>query len=301
MKSLAIELGQEEWRHLVAADGSALSEAGLELILQRLERAVQLRDAFVREIEEEGSSARAATGAWLAAWEEAEDEADMSASGTIVAEADVWPISDIKAHAERGRLNLSPSYQRGDVWPNTDAQMLMESILRGIPLPSVILMRTVDHGRSVYEVIDGKQRLTAILRFTASHPTALDHVARVASSSGDAALMGLFRDNYPLFRRRWHELTGTMLTSTRERELYFPFKLRSGSLPLSGPLRALQGKYYSEVKRVTVDVAGRPHEVADIFETNATKYKLPMITGDDSATPQQIHECSISTTSRESI
>lgn len=291
IKSLAIELGREDWGQLLDEERpSRLSQGGLDLLQQRLERAVQLRDAFVEEVEGEGASRRAATGMWMTAWDEAQEESETEAAGAILAEADVWPISDIKAHAERGRLNLSPSYQRGDVWPNTDAQLLMESIIRGIPLPSVILLRTTEAGRSVYEVIDGKQRLTAILRFTASHPTALDHVAKVASQERDASLPELFRDDYPAFRRRWQEITGTTLTTTRERELYFPFKLRSNCIPLSGPLEPLQGKYYSQVKNMSVQVAGRFHEVADIFETNATKYKLPMITYDDAASPQQIHE-----------
>lgn len=291
VKALAIELAREDWRPLVE-DGSTgtLSQAGLDQLAERLERALQLRDLFVTEVENEGASLRAATGLWMSAWDEAEDDEEAEAAGAILAEADVWPISDIKAHAEKGRLNLSPSYQRGDVWPNVDAQLLMESIIRGIPLPSVILLRTTEGGRSVYEVIDGKQRLTAILRFTASHPTALDHVTRVAAQEQDSLLIDQFRNDYPAFRRRWQEITGTTLTATRERELYFPFKLRTNCVPLSGPLQPLQGKYYSQIRGMSVQVAGRPHEVSDIFETNATKYRLPMITYDDSASPQQIHE-----------
>lgn len=291
MKALAMELGREGWESLIdEGDPEQLSILGLEALEGRLERAVQLRDAFADEVENEGASLRAATGAWMTAWDETQEEVETEASGAILAEADVWPISDIKAHAEKGRLNLSPSYQRGDVWPNVDAQILIESILRGIPLPSVILMRTNEAGRSVYEVIDGKQRLTAILRFTASHPSALEHVARLARRENDPTLTDLFRNDYPAFRRRWQEISGENLTTAVERELYFPFKLRSNCIPLSGSLVKLQGKYYSQMKDLTISVAGQWHEVADVFETNATKYKLPMITYDDSASPQQIHE-----------
>lgn len=291
IRLLAMELGREDWESLIEPDDpDRLSNAGLEALESRLERAAQLRDAFVEEVEAEGASLRAATGAWMSAWDEAEEEAETEASGAILAEADVWPISDIKAHAERGRLNLSPSYQRGDVWPNVDAQILMESILRGIPLPSVILMRTNEGGRSVYEVIDGKQRLTAILRFTGSHPKALEHVNRLAAQAQDSSLPDLFRQDYPAFRRRWQEITGTPLTSAQERELYFPFKLRTNSVALDGSLEPLQGKYYSQIHEMAIYVAGQWHEVGDVFETNSTKYKLPMITYDDSASPQQIHE-----------
>lgn len=291
VRLLAVELGEERWGELVSRENPGqLSMAGLEALRQRLERAVQLKDSFAEEIEGNGSSLRAATGAWLTAWEESAEDDEVEAGGAILAEADVWPISDLKAHAEKGRLNLSPSYQRGDVWPTVDAQILMESILRGIPLPSVILLRATEDGRQVYEVIDGKQRLTAILRFTASHPAAIASVERVAAESGDTDLMSLFRYNYPAFRKRWQKLTGESLTANRERSLYFPFKLRTGSAALSAGMAHLQGKYYSQIRDVTVEVAGRQHEVSDIFETNSTKYKLPMITYDDAASPQQIHE-----------
>lgn len=290
-KALAMELGRDAWESLIRPDEpSELSNGGLDALASRLERAVQLRDAFIEEVEAEGASLRAATGAWISAWDDADEEIEAEGSGAILAEADVWPISDIKAHAERGRLNLSPSYQRGDVWPNVDAQILMESILRGIPLPSVILMRTNEGGRSVYEVIDGKQRLTAILRFTGSHPKALEHVNRVAAQERDPSLPDTFRHDYPAFRRRWQELTGSALTSAQERELYFPFKLRTNSVALGGSLAPLQGKYYSQIREMTIHVAGQWHEVGDVFETNSTKYRLPMITYDDSASPQQIHE-----------
>lgn len=291
VRVLAVELGEEQWVALVSTESAdQLSMAGLEALRQRLERAVQLKDSFQEEIEGNGSSLRAATGAWLTAWEESVEDDEVEAGGAILAEADVWPISDLKAHAEKGRLNLSPSYQRGDVWPTVDAQILMESILRGIPLPSVILLRATEDGRQVYEVIDGKQRLTAILRFTASHPAAIASVERVATESGEPNLMDLFRGDYPAFRRRWQKLTGESLTASRERTLYFPFKLRTGAQALNGGLSHLQGRYYSQIRDVTVEVAGRQHEVSDIFETNSTKYKLPMITYDDAATPQQIHE-----------
>ncbi|MBK6407913.1 MAG: DUF262 domain-containing protein [Holophagales bacterium] len=67
---------------------------------------------------------------------------------------------------EKGRLNLSPGFQRDSVWTDSDRQKLIESILRGYPLPSVFFYRRETDGQIYFDVIDGKQRIETILRFT---------------------------------------------------------------------------------------------------------------------------------------
>ena len=61
-----------------------------------------------------------------------------------------------------GDLILDPPWQRGDIWSLSKKRSLVESLLLGIPLPSVILHWETD--RSI-TVIDGKQRLTAVYQF----------------------------------------------------------------------------------------------------------------------------------------
>lgn len=65
-------------------------------------------------------------------------------------------------------LLLDPPYQRGDVWGVKRQQNLIRSILLGIPIPSLIINDRFQAGwKDDYRiaVIDGKQRITAILRF----------------------------------------------------------------------------------------------------------------------------------------
>jgi hypothetical protein len=134
-----------------------LTAAGLDRLSGRLQRAQQLQAEFVADLGAEGGSRASATGRWLEAWED--DVEEEVGSGPVSARAQTWPINEFSDRASRNRLNLSPSYQRGDVWPMSDAQMLIESILRGIPLPSVIILKPVASD-APYEVVDGKQRLT---------------------------------------------------------------------------------------------------------------------------------------------
>ena len=75
---------------------------------------------------------------------------------------------DVVIHWQReGVLLLDPPYQRGDVWGPVRQRNLIRSILLGIPIPSVIINdRGGNFGEDYsYAVIDGKQRITAILKF----------------------------------------------------------------------------------------------------------------------------------------
>ncbi len=262
-----------------------LTAAGLERLSGQLQRAVQLQQEFQADLESDGGSRESATGSWREKWS---DEAyEEEGSEPVTARAATWPINEFSSKAIRRRLELSPSYQRGDVWPTSDAQMLIESILRGIPLPSVILLKR-EGDDLVYEVVDGKQRLTTILRFIGKHPKALEHVRDIDAKHPGQGFKELFDENYPAFRRKWKNLEGEQLTSIRERDLYFPFKLRTGPSALTGDLSTLQGKFYSEIRDERVRVADDKVEVRDLFE-GVTDYKIPLIEY-SKATRRQIHE-----------
>lgn len=66
-----------------------------------------------------------------------------------------------------GMLLLDPPYQRGDVWGPMRQRNLIRSILIGVPIPSVIINDRGGNWDDDYRiaVIDGKQRITAILKF----------------------------------------------------------------------------------------------------------------------------------------
>lgn len=63
------------------------------------------------------------------------------------------------------QINLEPGFQRRSVWTWSDRQRLIQSIVAGYPVPSVFLYKRHHGGRLIYDVIDGKQRLEAILMF----------------------------------------------------------------------------------------------------------------------------------------
>ena len=285
-RSLAIGLG------LDSAAGQMLHVL-LPRLAERLERALEYRERFLQQLEESSEGAATigtATQAWIKDWDTAEEEQETEASGSILAEADTWAIQEFVQRARDGALNLSPSYQRADVWRTPDSQLLIESVLRGIPLPSVILLAfDVEGLGDQYEVVDGKQRLTSILRFIGRHPRAVELVESKAKEWGVPDLLNVFQTDYPAFRKVWKKHSSQTLSAGVERELYFPFPLRSGEVPgLSGSLDSLKGKYYSQVRDATIKIAGVNHKVGYVFEQTA-KYKVPVIIYRE-ATSDQVHE-----------
>ena len=186
------------------------------------------------------------------------------------------------------KLNLTPSYQRGDVWRTGDRQKLIESILRGIPLPSIILLRK--GGAAPDDVVDGKQRLTAILRFVGKHPEALARVVEADKAKPEAGFREKFENDYPKFRLAWKRYMGEPLTAKLEDDYYFPFRLRSdkNGVLVGKDLEPLRGKYYTQIKGHTIHVADQEVTVEELFE-GAPDYKVPVIEY-TKASQRQIHE-----------
>jgi hypothetical protein len=268
-----------------ASGSPQLTETALERLSERTELAARLQREFLAEIEADGGSIASATASWSEAWS---TEEDASASEVIpepvTARADVWPISQFTGR----KLNLTPSYQRGDVWRTGDRQALIESVLRGIPLPSVILLRT--GAVTPHDVVDGKQRLTAILRFVGKHPTAAARVDAAHKLHPEVGFKELFEKDYPKFRSAWKRFMGEPLTARLEDEYYFPFKLRSdvkGGL-VGADLEPLRGKYFTEIKKNTINVADEEVTIEDLFGA-VVAYKVPVLEY-TKASPRQIHE-----------
>lgn len=60
---------------------------------------------------------------------------------------------------------LSPDYQREYRSKPSEEAAIIESIILGIPIPEIFLVRTSNHGIQLRHVMDGQHRLTAIYRY----------------------------------------------------------------------------------------------------------------------------------------
>jgi hypothetical protein len=65
-----------------------------------------------------------------------------------------------------GELNLDPPFQRRSVWSLDYQRYFIDTILRGYPAPPIFLEIEIKPGRPTkYNVLDGKQRISAVLEF----------------------------------------------------------------------------------------------------------------------------------------
>lgn len=93
-------------------------------------------------------------------------------------------IAEIAHLYEKKMLNLSPAFQRKSVWKDKDRQLLIQSLLRGFPIPAIFLYSRNDNGHLHYDVIDGKQRLETMLRFLGAMRGAFTVKAEVPGLEG---------------------------------------------------------------------------------------------------------------------
>ncbi len=71
-------------------------------------------------------------------------------------------VSEIVSMYKEGELVINPDFQRLFRWELSQKSRLVESILLGIPLPSIFVFENLD---SKWELIDGLQRVSTILEF----------------------------------------------------------------------------------------------------------------------------------------
>lgn len=66
-------------------------------------------------------------------------------------------------------IDFDPDYQRGYVWDQQDKELLLDSVFKNIDIGKFVLIHLSDeewHERGLsYEILDGKQRLSALIEF----------------------------------------------------------------------------------------------------------------------------------------
>lgn len=92
-----------------------------------------------------------------------------------------------------GKYNFDPDYQRpSDVWSYSKKSFLIDTILKNFPMPPIFLHQHIDTktGKTIYDVIDGKQRLTTIISFINNEIRIPEDFSN--DTYGDEVLNGLF-------------------------------------------------------------------------------------------------------------
>jgi len=76
-------------------------------------------------------------------------------------------VADFIRLREKTQLEIQPKFERRLAWEVSAQSYLIDTIVRGLPMPKVYVRRIVNPktGLDAYEVVDGQQRLNAIFQF----------------------------------------------------------------------------------------------------------------------------------------
>ena len=75
-------------------------------------------------------------------------------------------IQEIYRRYRENQIVVNRKYQRKLVWTEKEKESLIDSIIKGYPIPLILFAESIDaDGRVFYEILDGLQRLNAIVGF----------------------------------------------------------------------------------------------------------------------------------------
>lgn len=76
-------------------------------------------------------------------------------------------VRDFEEWHDKGQLVLAAKFQRRDVWSSNARSYLMDTIIRGKPIPKIYMRQDINRKtrRTIREIVDGQQRLRAVLSF----------------------------------------------------------------------------------------------------------------------------------------
>jgi hypothetical protein len=85
----------------------------------------------------------------------------------------VYSISDFLEWRKNSILDISPDFQRRGVWTRTAKSFLIDTIVRGKPIPKLLITQELKDQRNIRTVVDGQQRLRTIFEFISNEFTVL--------------------------------------------------------------------------------------------------------------------------------
>lgn len=99
-----------------------------------------------------------------------EDDASLPAneiasfSDAVLYSSD-WTVETVISQLTNKNIEMNPRFQRRDAWSLKGKGRFIESVILGLPIPQIVLAEKKGQ-RGQFIVLDGKQRLLALLQFT---------------------------------------------------------------------------------------------------------------------------------------
>lgn len=170
---------------------------------------------------------------------------------------DTWTVKQLKDGADDGTLILNPEYQRREVWKERDKILLVDSIARRLPIGALTLFKEEQSGYDTFEVIDGKQRCTAILDYLSDEFPLNSKIIRKTLEEDDDE-NPLNEDAVALYDRLWSELN----PAEKQRILQY-------RVPIFVVEGSREDAVFAFYRMNKVNYALRPQEIRNALFTNS--------------------------------
>jgi hypothetical protein len=158
----------------------------------------------------------------------------------------IYTVNDFLSWNRRDELLLQPKFQRRLVWQNKARSFLIDTITRSFPVPPVYIREILDTSKrkTIREVVDGQQRLQAILDFLDDELVILpNHNEEIGGERFSELPESRKRDvlNYPF--------SVVLLIGADDTDVFKTFaRINSYTLPLNSQEK-LNAKYFGSFKQ----------------------------------------------------
>lgn len=141
-----------------------------------------------------------------------------------------YTIAEFLKWNDDDELVLNPKFQRGPVWSPQARTYLIDSILRGYPIPKLLMRTSVDRDsrRTIRDVVDGQQRMRSIIDF-ASGKLVLGTKAKEFKGARYSDLLDDQKDAFLSYRLTCEQL----LNASDEDVLEVFLRINSYAIPVS--------------------------------------------------------------------
>lgn len=149
-------------------------------------------------------------------------------------------VRELMRMSSEGELKRAPVYQRKFRWSEVAESRLVESVLLGLPVPSIFVATNPDGS---WEVVDGLQRLSTLIHFAGASPEQLASIGksgplRLAGLTDLTRFNGYTLDDLPApvqlaFFKRALRVTALSDKSNRETRFELFERLNAGGVALS--------------------------------------------------------------------
>ncbi len=192
-------------------------------------------------------------------------------------------ISDFLDWDSKKTLELNPDFQRGDVWKPAAKTFLIDTILRNLPIPKIYLRTRVDVATKVAirEVVDGQQRLRAIIGFAGDK--------FILSKRAGDDFVGKKYSTLPIeYQQRFLEYpiaVDQLFNASTEEVLEVFARLNSYTVTLNGPERR-HGKWQGDFKAAIRAASRRWAPLWTTYKVLSTTDRVRML--DDALTAEMV-------------